>query len=78
MAATRSIHVVGTGTIGEPLVGLLLNLREALEVEQITFQKNRPLLQDRAKVKSLIRRGAHLVVEAEKMADFEKLGMQPT
>jgi glyceraldehyde-3-phosphate dehydrogenase/erythrose-4-phosphate dehydrogenase len=78
MATTRSIHVVGTGTIGEPLVGLLLNLREALEVEQITFQKNRPLLQDRAKVKSLIRRGAHLVVEAEKMADFEKLGMQPT
>jgi glyceraldehyde-3-phosphate dehydrogenase (NAD(P)) len=78
MAATRSIHVVGTGTIGEPLVGLLLNLREALEVEQITFQKNRPLLQDRAKVKSLIRRGAHLVVAAEKMADFEKLDMQPT
>ncbi len=78
MATKRSIHVVGTGTIGEPLVGLLLSIRDALEVDQITFQKNRPLLQDSAKVKSLIRRGAKLVVEAAKMPDFEKLDMQPS
>ena len=78
MAAKRSIHVVGTGTIGEPLVGLLLNIHDTLDIDEITFQKNRPLLHDRAKVKSLIRRGARLAVEADKMPDFEKLGMQPT
>lgn len=78
MGAKRIIHVVGTGTIGEPLIGLLLNIRHALEVDEITFQKNRPLLEDRAKVKSLIRRGAKLAVDAEKMADFEKLGMMPS
>jgi glyceraldehyde-3-phosphate dehydrogenase (NAD(P)) len=78
MGAKRSIHVVGTGTIGEPLVGLLLSIRRDLEVDEITFQKNRPLLHDRAKVKSLIRRGAKLAVDATKMPDFEKLGMQPT
>jgi glyceraldehyde-3-phosphate dehydrogenase (NAD(P)) len=78
MAAKRSIHVVGTGTIGEPLVGLLLNIHNTLGIDEITFQKNRPLLHDRAKVKSLIRRGARLTVEADKMPDFEKLGMQPT
>lgn len=77
MGAKRSIHVVGTGTIGEPLVGLLLSLLRDLEVDEITFQKNRALLHDRAKVKSLIRRGAKLAVDAEKMSDFEKLGMQP-
>src|SRR2546425_5099669 len=78
MAATRIVHIIGTGTIGEPMVGLFLNLREQLELDEITFHKNRALLSDRAKVKNLIRRGAKLVVAAERMSDFEKLGMQPT
>jgi glyceraldehyde-3-phosphate dehydrogenase (NAD(P)) len=78
MVAKRSIHVVGTGTIGEPLIGLLLNVQRDLEVDEITFHKNRPLLRDRSKVITLMRRGAKLVVDAEKMPDFEKLGMQPT
>lgn len=78
MAAKRVVHIVGTGTIGEPLIGLFLNLRDQLEIDEITFHKNRPLLSDRAKVKNLIRRGAKLVVASETMSDFEKLGMQPT
>lgn len=78
MAAKRTVHIIGTGTIGEPLIGSFLNLREQLELDEITFHKNRPLLSDRAKVKNLIRRGAKLVVSADKMHDFEKLGMQPT
>ena len=78
MAAKRTIHVVGTGTIGEPLIGLLLNIRDALEVDEVTFHKNRPLLHDRVKLRSLIRRGAKLVVDAEKQAEFEKLDMHPT
>jgi glyceraldehyde-3-phosphate dehydrogenase (NAD(P)) len=78
MATKRSIHIVGTGTIGEPLIGLLLNIQHDLGVEEITFHKNRPLLRDRAKVITLIRRGAKLVVDAEKMPEFEKLGMQPS
>ncbi|MGE3540420.1 MAG: hypothetical protein AB7N91_23625 [Candidatus Tectimicrobiota bacterium] len=78
MAAKRTVHIIGTGTIGEPLIGLLLNLREQLELDEITFHKNRPLLSDRAKVKNLIRRGAKLVVSGDKMNEFEKLGMQPT
>ena len=77
MGTKRAIHVVGTGTIGEPLVGLLLSIQRDLEVDEITFQKNRPLLRDRAKVINLIRRGAQLAVETGKTSDFEKLGMQP-
>jgi glyceraldehyde-3-phosphate dehydrogenase (NAD(P)) len=78
MGTKRAIHVVGTGTIGEPLIGLLLHLRQDLDIDEITFHKNRPLMHDRAKIRSLIRRGAKLVVEQDKIAEFEKLGMQPT
>ena len=42
MATKRTIHVVGTGTIGEPLLGLLLHTQQALEVDEITFHKHSP------------------------------------
>lgn len=42
MAGRRTIHVVGTGTIGEPLIGLLLNNHNERHVDEITFHKNRP------------------------------------
>jgi len=70
MAAKRVVHIIGTGTIGEPLIGLFLNLRQQLELDEVTFHKNRPLLSDRAKVKNLIRRGAKLVVAAETMREL--------
>jgi glyceraldehyde-3-phosphate dehydrogenase (NAD(P)) len=78
MEAKRVIHVVGTGTLGEPVISLLLNLQQDLEIDEVTFHKNRPLLNDRMKIIDLIRRGARLVVEADKIADFEKLGMHPS
>jgi glyceraldehyde-3-phosphate dehydrogenase (NAD(P)) len=78
MATKRSILVVGTGTIGEPLIGLLLGIQQNLDIDGVIFHKNRPLLRDRSKVINLIRRGAKLAVDAEKTQDFEKLGMQPT
>jgi glyceraldehyde-3-phosphate dehydrogenase (NAD(P)) len=77
MGTKRSILVVGTGTIGEPLIGLLLGIQHDLGVDEIAFHKNSPLLRDRSKVINLIRRGAKLAVDAEKIQDFEKLGMQP-
>ena len=35
------VHVVGTGTIGEPLIGLLANFREAFGIDEITFTNAR-------------------------------------
>ena len=66
MGSTRTIHVVGTGTLGEPLISLLLNLQQDLSVDEITFHKNRPLLNDRGKINNLMQKGAKLVVEEEK------------
>ncbi|MDH3602670.1 MAG: hypothetical protein OEU26_23910, partial [Candidatus Tectomicrobia bacterium] len=64
MGTKRTIHIVGTGTIGEPLIGLLLDLQSDLAVEEISFHKHSARLGDRARIKSLMRRGAKLAVEA--------------
>ena len=49
----KIVHVVGTGTIGEPLIGLLCDFKEQLGIDHVTFHKNTPLTTDRSKVISL-------------------------
>jgi glyceraldehyde-3-phosphate dehydrogenase type II len=71
------VHVVGTGTIGEPLVGILADLRTQLGIDEVTFAKRTPLLEDRSKVFSLMKRGANLAVEKSKWPQFRALGMDP-
>ena len=71
------VHVKGTGTIGEPLIGLLDDHSEAFGIDEITFHKRTPLLDERGKVSDLIRRGASLAVDDERRADFEALGLTP-
>ena len=71
------VHVVGTGTIGEPLIGLLADLKNELGIDEITFYKHSPVLTDRAKVKGLLRRGANIAVRKEKMEEFRELGIEP-
>ncbi len=72
------VHVVGTGTIGEPLIGLLENYQEAFGIDEITFMKRTPLLEERGKVNDLIRRGAKLAVREDRRASFEELGHEVT
>ena len=71
---TRIVHVVGTGTIGEPLIGLLADDKQAFGVDEVTFHKRTPLIEERAKVDDLLRRGAMLAVDADRRAEFEELG----
>lgn len=73
----RTVHVVGTGTIGEPLIGLLADNREHFGIDEVTFHKRTPLLTERAKVADLERRGAVLAVDEERKAAFEELGHAP-
>ncbi len=63
MASRKIIHIIGTGTIGEPLIGLFAEKKELLGFDEVTFHKRTPLLTDRSKVKSLIRKGARLCVD---------------
>ena len=72
------VHVVGTGTIGEPLTGILADMKTQLGIDEITFAKRTPSLDDRSKVVSLMKRGANLAAERCKWEDFRKLGMEPS
>ena len=77
MADGNIIHVVGTGTIGEPLIGLLCDAKEDLGIDEVTFYKHTPKLLDRPKVKGLINKGADLCVREDRVKDFQELGVDP-
>ena len=70
----NSVHIVGTGTIGEPLIGMFTDFRHYFDVDEVTFHKNTPILEDRARINHLIGRGAKLVTDADRRATFEELG----
>ena len=70
----KIVHIVGTGTIGEPLIGLFTDFREKLGIDEVTFHKRTPLPGDRAKINHLMARGAKLATDPERRDDFEKLG----
>lgn len=78
MTQKKIVHVVGTGTIGEPLIGILSTFREKFGIDEVTFHKNTPLLTDRSKVIVLGKKGAQLCVDKERWQKFIDMGMQPT
>ena len=74
----KIVHVVGTGTIGEPLIGLLCDFKDKLGIDEVTFHKNTPLTTDRSKVINLINnRGARLTTHEEKFDGFIDIGLKP-
>jgi len=70
----KNILIIGTGTIGEPLIGLLADFREKINIGHVIFHKRTPLIDEVAKVDSLIKRGARLAVNEDLVTAFEKLG----
>src|SRR5262245_65869537 len=77
MAGKAIVHVIGTGTIGEPLIGLLTELKGPLGIEEATFHKRTPLLHDRSKVVNLVKRGAKLCVDPGAVKGFQDPGREP-
>lgn len=73
----RIVHVVGTGTIGEPLIGLLCDYRDQLGIDEVTYNKNSALVSDKSKLESLFTRGARLAVAENKINDFKAIGIDP-
>lgn len=78
MSQERHVHVVGTGTIGEPLIGLLSDFRKDLGIDTVSFHKRTPLTSERSKVHNLVDRGALLATDSETIPKFEDLGMRVT
>ncbi|HVM44727.1 MAG TPA: hypothetical protein VM582_02235 [Candidatus Thermoplasmatota archaeon] len=71
------VHVVGTGTIGEPVIGLLARHKTELGIDDVTFYKHSPRKEDRPMVNALRKLGAKLCVAEEKVAAFTEIGLKP-
>ena len=71
------VHVVGTGTIGEPLIGILSTFAKDFGVDEVTFHKRTPREGDRSKVNALGQKGASLCVDKDRWSSFKEMGMQP-
>jgi glyceraldehyde-3-phosphate dehydrogenase (NAD(P)) len=76
MLGPKTVLVVGTGTIGEPLVGLLCFFKDQLGIDEVLIHKRTPLLSDRSMVQDLIRRGAGFVADADRVEDFRQIGVE--
>ena len=74
MTRKNIVHVVGTGTIGEPLIGLFTDFKEKWNIDEVTFHKRTPAANDHATLEHLINRGAKLVVDEQARDEFARLG----
>ena len=68
------VHIVGTGTIGEPLIGLFTDFKDRLGIDEVTFHKRTPLESDKARINHLLARGAKLATGDGARKDFESMG----
>ncbi|MBW3584214.1 MAG: hypothetical protein KY455_14080, partial [Euryarchaeota archaeon] len=78
MGDENIVHIIGTGTIGEPLIGLFTHKKKELGIDEVTFHKRTPLYSDRSKVTDLIRRGAQLATDNDRRDTFDELDMPVT
>ena len=74
MTKKTIVHVVGTGTIGEPLIGLFTDFKDTWGIDEVTFHKRTPAANDRAMVDHLINRGAGLAADEGARDEFARLG----
>ncbi len=74
------VLIVGTGTIGEPLTGLLADntISKGLGIDELIFYKHTPRLTDRPMMKGLLKKGAHMCCQIDKSHDFRQIGVEPT
>tara|TARA_B100000131_G_scaffold210778_1_gene202617 strand:+ start:781 stop:1833 length:1053 start_codon:yes stop_codon:yes gene_type:complete len=72
----KNVLVVGTGTIGEPLIGLLAQHQKSLGIDNVYFFKRTPLSDEKGKVEALIRKGGKLVSTNEVLNEFNNLGFE--
>ncbi len=72
----KIVHVIGTGTIGEPLIGMLARHRERFGIDEVTFLKNTPRTDDRPMLRQLHLHGASLAAKRDKAAKFRALGIE--
>ena len=78
MTNKKNVHIVGTGTIGLPLIGLFTRHKKAFNINEVTFHKNTPLKHDIPNVRKLMNAGAKLCTDSSKFQGFTNLGTVPS
>jgi len=73
----KIVHVIGTGTIGEPLIGILCEQKSNLGIDEVTFHKHSPITKDKPKIDNLIKKGARLSVLEDRIDAFKAVGLEP-
>src|SRR5438874_9927451 len=76
MVSKNIVHVVGTGTIGEPLIAMFCDFKEKWGIDEVTFHKRTPSADDRAMIASLLHRGARLASDEQASNDFARFGQR--
>src|SRR5436309_11062681 len=76
MAKETVVTIIGTGTIGEPLIGLFTARKKALGIDRVLFHKRTPSILDRSKVVSLAKNGAEFVTDPDRVKGFRDLGIE--
>ena len=71
---SKNVMVIGTGTIGDPLIGLLAEHKDALGLDDVIFFKRTPLSDEKGKVEALLRKGSKIVSSSDTLSDFKQLG----
>lgn len=71
------IGIIGTGTIGRPLIRLNVDHGPEIGINETWFHKRTPLLEERGKIESLMKRGAKLIVDENRWKKFKELGHKP-
>ena len=77
MQERNVVHVVGTGTIGEPLIGILSAMRREFGIDEVSFHKATPRSTDRPKLMALQQKGATLAATPETYDEFRAMGLNP-
>ena len=67
------ILIVGTGTIGKPLIRFFLNTKDTLKIEEVIFHKNKAEERSVGMLQRFMNFGAKLAVYSEKFNDFRTL-----
>jgi len=71
------VHVIGTGTIGEPFIYLLVEQAKELGFAAVSFHKRTPLIEEVGKAKEMVRAGAIFAADEDKIPQFKELGLEP-
>jgi glyceraldehyde-3-phosphate dehydrogenase/erythrose-4-phosphate dehydrogenase len=74
----KIVHVIGTGTIGEPLIVLLCQMQEELGIDEVTFNKRTPRSAEKPDVANMMLKGARLCVQEDKADEFVRMGLEPS